>query len=174
MKDIVKLGITLMIICAVAAGMLAYTNQVTSVVIAEREYEKTVNQLKELFPTLTDFETKEVDGRSAIVATDANGNVVGVLAEGTAGGYGGDIRFNLGVDAEGKIVGLSILSHSETAGLGAKITEEWFWKQFIGKSTSDAPFDVDNISGATVSTKAMEGGVEKELKEIVLRFLEVK
>jgi electron transport complex protein RnfG len=169
MKDIIRMGLTLMIICAVAAGALAYTNQITSAIIEQRIYDETVAQLAELFPTLADFTTKEVDGRSAIVATDASGNLVGILAEGRTDGYGGTIRFNLGIDAEGTIVGLTIIQQSETAGLGDKIRESSFLQQFIGKSAG-GDFDVDNISGATVSTRAMESGVEKELNEILLRF----
>jgi Na+-translocating ferredoxin:NAD+ oxidoreductase subunit G len=169
MKDIIRMGIILMVICAVAAGALAYTNQVTSAIIEKRIYEETVAQLRELFPTLADFQTKTVDGRSGIVATDAAGNVVGILAEGTTQGYGGTIRFNLGVDADGKIVALTILQQSETAGLGDKIKESWYREQYYGKGLGDN-FDVDNISGATVSSKAMENGVPKELQEILLRF----
>lgn len=169
MKDIVRLAITLMIICAIAAGALAYTNQVTSVIIENRIAEAKVAEMRKLFPTVDRLEDKTVDGRTGTVGFDADGNFVGVLAEGRTGGYAGDIRFNLAVNAEGKIVGLSIVQHSETAGLGAKIKEDWFIEQFIGKDATDS-FDVDNISGATVSTRAMESGVEKELGEILLRF----
>jgi Na+-translocating ferredoxin:NAD+ oxidoreductase subunit G len=169
MKDIIKMGVILMVICAVAAGALAYTNQVTSAVIENRIREQTLAQLRELFPAMADFEVKEVDGRSATLAKDAAGNVVGILAEGTTAGYGGPIRFNLGVDVDGKIVALTIIAESETAGLGNKIRESWYTDQYVGKTIGD-PFDVDNITGATVSSKAMESGVEKELQEILLRF----
>ncbi|MDW7651266.1 MAG: FMN-binding protein, partial [Bacillota bacterium] len=138
--------------------------------VEQRIFDETIAELRQLFPDLEDFEEKEVDGRSGIVATDASGNVVGVLAEGRTEGYAGTIRFNLGVNAAGEIVGLSIIQHSETAGLGSKITEEAFRNQFIGLSAGD-DFDVDNISGATVSTRAMESGVEKELGEIMVRFM---
>jgi electron transport complex protein RnfG len=169
MKEIIRLGVILAIISAVAAGALAYTNQVTSAIIAERIRQETIAQLQELFPTLDNFETKEVNGRTGTVAYDANGNFVGVLAEGTTEGYAGTIRFNLGVNGEGKIVALTIISHSETPGLGAKIDEESYRQQFVGKGAGDS-FDVDNISGATVSCRAMESGVEKELTEILLAF----
>ena len=169
MKDIVRLAITLMVICAIAAGALAYTNQVTSIIIEDRIAKEKVAQMRNLFPTVDRLEEREVDGRTGTVGFDADGNYVGVLAEGKAGGYGGDIRFNLAVNAEGKIIGLNIVAQSETAGLGSKITEEWFRDQFKGKGAGD-PFDVDNITGATVSTRAMETGVEKELNEILLRF----
>lgn len=169
MKDIIRLGIVLMLICAVAAGALAYTNQVTSAIIGERIRRETVAQLESLFPEIDDFEEQEVDGYKGFVAFDANRNFIGVLAQGRTEGYGGTIVFNLGANAQGEIVGLSIVSQTETAGLGSKITEEGFLSQFLGKKPGDS-FDVDNISGATVSVRAMETGVEKELQQILLRF----
>ena len=170
MKDIVRLAITLMIICAVAAGALAYTNQVTSVIIEDRIAKEKVAQMKNLFPTVERLEERVVDGRTGTVGFDAEGNYVGVLAEGKTAGYAGDIRFNLAVNAEGKIVGLTIVAQSETPGLGSKIAEDWFRDQFKGKGVGDSFDDVDNISGATVSARAMKTGVEKELGEILVRF----
>jgi Na+-translocating ferredoxin:NAD+ oxidoreductase subunit G len=173
MKEIVKLGFVLMIICAVAAGALAYTNSVTSIVIAEREAREKVAQMQALFPEVDDTEDIEVDGRSATVGT-AGGKLVGLIYEGRTEGYGGTIRFNLAVAADGKIVSLTILSHSETPGLGDKILAESFRNQFTGK-TADDPIsvgqDIDNIAGATVSARAMASGVKKELQEVMIRFM---
>ena len=169
MKEVLRVGLILMLICAVAAGALAYTNQVTSEIIEKRLYEEKVALMRELFPTVESFEDKEADGRTATIAYDAEGNLVGILAEGKTSGYGGDIRFNLGIDKEGKLVSLTIVSHSETAGLGARITEESYRKQFIGKTISDS-FDVDNISGATISSLAMENGVKREMEAILTAF----
>lgn len=170
MKEIIRLGLVLMIICTVAAGSLAYTNSVTSVIIERRLKEEKIAQLRIFFPAAEFTEEVEAGGRTGTAAFDADRNYMGVLAEArTEEGYGGTIRFNLGVDASGKIVGISIVSHAETAGLGSKITEDSFLGQFIGKGTEDS-FDVDNISGATDSTRAMERGVEMELREIVLNF----
>jgi len=169
MKEMVRTGIILMIICAVAAAALAYTNQVTSAIIAERLHQEKVAQLAELFPTLTNFEERTVDGRSATVAFDAENTFVGVLAEGQTEGYGGPISFNLGINAAGEIVGLTVVAQTETPGLGDIIKETWFTEQFLGKKSGDT-FTVDAISGATVSVRAMETGVESEYNEIWRRF----
>ena len=170
MKDIVRMGLVLAFICAIAAGALAYTNDITSAIIAEREREETVAALEDLFPEIDDFEEKDIDGYHGFVALDAAGNYLGVLAEGSTEGYGGTIRFNLGVNAEGEIVGLSILSQSETAGLGDKITEPAYREQYLGKKVGEDFGDIDTISQATVSSRAMQSGVASELTEIVLRF----
>lgn len=174
MKDIVRLGITLMVFCAVAAGALAYTNQVTSKVIAENERRAKVAQMQELFPTVENLEDRTVEGQSGTLGFDAAGKLVGVIAEARTEGYGGTIRFSLAVDGEGKIVQLKIIDHAETPGLGAKITEEGFRNQFVGK-TVDSPLtagqDIDIIAGATVSARAMANGVKKALQDITTRFL---
>ncbi|MCR3921787.1 MAG: FMN-binding protein [Firmicutes bacterium] len=169
MKEILRLGFILMLICAVAAGALAYTNQVTSAIIEKRIQEEKIALMQELFPDVKETEDKTVDGRTATVGYDEGGNVVGILAEGKTTGYGGDIRFNLGIDGEGKIVKLTIVSHSETAGLGSVIAEDSYRAQYEGLTIGDS-FNVDRISGATISSRAMESGVESELQEILLRF----
>lgn len=169
MKEMIRIGIVLMLICAVAAAALAYTNHVTSAIIAERLQQEKEAQLAELFPTLTNFEERTVDGRSATVAFDAENKFVGVLAEGQTEGYGGPIRFNLGINAAGEIVGLTVVAQTETPGIGDVIKETWFTEQFLGKKSGDT-FTVDAISGATVSVEAMETGVEREYNEIWRRF----
>ena len=174
MKDVVRMAIILAVICAVAAGALAFTNQVTSAIIEQRIYAETVAELQELFPNLEKFETVEVAGRTGIQAFDAGGNLVGVLAEGRTEGYGGTIRFNLGVNADGEIVGLSIISQSETAGLGDKITQPGFLSNFIGKTVDDDFGAIDNISGATVSARAMKTGVPSELQNILVNFMDAE
>lgn len=169
MKEIIRLALILMVICAVSAGVLAYTNQVTSEIIEARIRKEKIALMQELFPALDRYEDKEANGRTATVVYDAAGKLIGILAEGKTTGYGGDIRFNLAVDGEGKIVKLAIVSHAETAGLGSKIEEESYRAQFAGKTIGDS-FDVDNISGATITSVAMENGVKRELEEILLLF----
>ena len=169
MKEVLRLGLILMLICAVSAGLLSYTNQVTSAIIEERIAAEKIALMQELFPEVTTTEDKTVDGRTATVGYNAAGEVVGILAEGKAGGYGGDIRFNLAIDGTGTLVKLTIVSHAETAGLGSLIEEESYRAQFEGKTVNDS-FDVDNISGATITSVAMENGVKKEMEEILLRF----
>ena len=169
MKEVIRLAVILMVICAISAGVLAYTNDVTSQIIEERIQKEKIELLQRLFPTAEKLEDLEADGRTATVGYDDQGNLVGILAEGKTSGYGGEIRFNLAIDGEGKLVSLTIISHSETAGLGSKIEDESYRQQFVGKTVDD-DFDVDNISGATVTSVAMENGVQAEMEAILLAF----
>ena len=88
----------------------------------------------------------------------------------SAVGYGGTIDLMVGLNPEGSITGVQVLRHTETPGLGAKITEEKFLEQFIAKNLPDTNWalkkeggDIDQISGATISpqavVKALNGGL---------------
>lgn len=102
-------------------------------------------------------------------AVDASGNSLGyVLNVTTAEGYGGDISFSMGLQEDGTLNGISILSISETAGLGMNADTDAFKGQFadknvdefvVTKTGSTTDNEIDALSGATITTKAMVGGV---------------
>lgn len=104
-----------------------------------------------------------------LIANDESGNAIGYVVSFVAKeGYGGDISLSMGMTNEGEITGLEVLSASETAGLGANCTKADFKDQFKGKNvdaieyTKDgatADNQIDAISGATITTKAVTKGV---------------
>ncbi len=74
-------------------------------------------------------------------AVKEDGSLAGVVLKiTTPEGYGGDITFVMGIDAQGTISGIEILDISETAGLGMKATEEEFKGQFAGKRQPALPW----------------------------------
>ena len=82
-------------------------------------------------------------------------------------GYGGDIQITVGVTKDGTVSGVSILSISETAGLGMRATEAKFQEQYVGKNTDKFYVSkdggegepIDAISGATITSRAFTGAV---------------
>ncbi len=87
-------------------------------------------------------------------AVDKDGNAVGyVVSALSKSGYGGDVTAAVGVTNEGKICGFTVLSHSETAGFGARCDEPEYQKTFVGDQSAA---DVDAISGATYTTTALK------------------
>ena len=109
---------------------------------------------------------------NCVLALDASGNSLGyVMTITTSAGYGGDITFSMGITNEGVINGYSITSISETAGLGMKARDTGdgtFSSQFINrtaeifevtKTGASASYEVDAISAATITSKAMTGGI---------------
>ncbi len=103
-------------------------------------------------------------------AKDKNGRSVGYVMSATSpSGYGGDIQIAIGISSETEtITGFSVLSNSETAGLGAKCAEDFFTSQFAQKSAQGISYtkngaadntQIDAISGATVTTNAVTEAV---------------
>ncbi len=101
-------------------------------------------------------------------ALDETGGFLGYVIETTSGeGYGGDITLYVGITQEGSLSGISILSISETPGLGMR-AEEVLAPQFAEKPAaeftytktgSSADSEIDAISGATITTKAVTNAV---------------
>ncbi len=105
-------------------------------------------------------------------AQDESGNALGyVITVTTKEGYGGDIRFTVGITNNGTVNGIAILDIAETAGLGMK-AEEVLVPQFADKSVekfeysktgATADYQIDAISGATITTNAVTNGVNAGL-----------
>ena len=110
----------------------------------------------------------------AVKAKASDGSMLGLILTVTEPeGYGGNIQFTIGIDMNGTITGLEILDISETAGLGMKAKESTFREQFIGINAESVGYvkngaektssDIDAISSATITTKAVTKGVNGAL-----------
>lgn len=168
MSKALKLGIKLLIITAVSALVLAFTNSVTEPIIKKADQEKLNESLKLAFPDASDFEEVKGSFPEPIVgAYKADGDKGYVFDIVSKGGYGGDIEFILGVDSDHKITGFSPLKHSESAGFGLQMEEDWFKEGVkgvsmdseVGASESGSENEIVGISGATLSTTAIVNGI---------------
>ena len=95
---------------------------------------------------------------------------MGIAYVTTPAGFQGDITLAVGLDGDGKHVAVQVLAHTETAGLGSKITEPDYLRQYERKPISDEFVlgkDVDGISGATVSATAVADGVRDSARAVV-------
>ena len=176
MNSILKLGLNLFVICAVAAGLLAGTNQITAPLIEKRneqannEARQTVlSDAKEFklldssqYKAASDVEVVEV--YEGLNGSDLAGYTIKVLPT----GYGGEIELMVGVKNDGTISGINIGNMSETPGLGARSKEEAFYGQYASKpateltvikSGSPGETEIQAISGATITSKAVTSGV---------------
>lgn len=177
MRELIRLVLTLLIVTALAAGLLAGANAITAPAIAQRQEDDYRSALKEYFPRMEDFESEVLEGDSFDLVYDAAGEFLGVMASTGVQGYDGLISYNLAVDSEGKILGMRIVEHSETSGVGDVIEKPEFQKQFLGKSFLD-PLqpgdDVDTISGATKSTAPMIDSIRSVLAVIAGSYLTIE
>ena len=174
MRNVITLGVILMVICAVAAGALAATNNVTAPIIQAQEAQKVQESLKEVLPNADEFEEQKdlqlPEGVQSVYFAKSGGEDVGIIAVVSPSGYGGPVSIMVGIENEGKISAVRILSHSETAGLGAKITEPSFYEQFTGQSVdkelkvSKDGGEIDAISAATISSRAVTNGVNRAIE----------
>lgn len=158
MTDFVAPIAVLVIICVVMSALLALTNNATDPIIKAAELEAQRAARMEVLPDADDFQQMEVNGLpEAVTEVYKANNGAGYTFSITAQGYGGKntLKMAVGIGSDGKITGTKVLSHSETVGLGSKITtEESFYGQFPGKDAayvSDIK-NIDTISGATRSS----------------------
>ena len=113
--------------------------------------------------------TKGKIDQEQIKKTNKDGKTVGYAVESfTSKGFSGTINIMVGFDMEGNIVGTSVISHSETPGLGAKMTEPAFYSQFIGKNPASFKLgvrkdggDVDAITASTITSRAYCDAVDR-------------
>lgn len=158
MNALIKDALKLVIITVVAGLVLGAVYGITKGPIADQEAKAQMEAYKTVFPKASDF--KEVDGfseeaaskiiaanenpieghdsdviSSAVEAVDASGEALGYIFNiTTSKGYGGDIQLTVGIQSDGTVSGYSVLSISETAGLGMKAKDDPSWgKQFAGK-----------------------------------------
>ena len=190
MKSMMKDAAILFAITLIAGLILGGVYRITKEPIARQEALALENACREVFAQASSFEQKEdfdaaradevlkqggyakqtVEGYQVAKAQD--GSVLGyVLTVTTHEGYGGDIRFTMGINQDGSLNGISLLETGETPGLGMR-AEEVLVPQFAGRSAYPFVYvkagaskedEIDAISGATITTNAVTGGVNAGL-----------
>lgn len=187
-KSMIKDALILFAITLVAGLLLGFVYDVTKEPIAQQKAKAKAQACKNVFAAAETFEPilsedgptayfmawkdSNVDIDEVMRALDSSGQLMGyVITVTDHEGYGGDIQFSMGVTLDGTLNGISLLSISETAGLGMKAGDVLV-PQFANKkvesftytksgSTSDS--EIDAISGATITTNAIVNGVNSGL-----------
>jgi electron transport complex protein RnfG len=174
MKELFKLTVVLTIICSLAATALALVYTITKDPIAYQQRLKKLRAIKAVQPDYdnepdqdfidlkTDESAEGDGGLTRFYITKKGDTLTGVVFMASAVGYGGLIDLMVGVNSEGTITGVQVLRHTETPGLGAKITEDTFIQQFPERNLQNTNWalkkeggDIDQISGATISPQAV-------------------
>lgn len=172
-KQFVHLGLSLFIIAAVAALVLALVNAVTADTIAARAEAERQNAMASVMPGADKFselysEDATING---ITGAYSGTTPVGYCVEVSPNGFGGAISLMVGVDSGGSVTGVVILDHSETAGLGARADSPDFLSQYIGKSgtitVNSGENAIDGLTGATITSKAVTTGVNTALTAVL-------
>ena len=164
-KFILRLALTLLAICGVVALALAGVNELTKDRIAELKAGAAGAAIQEVLPgggKAADF--KDDTGKVVAAYAGDNGYAIQVVVP----GFGGDLEMMVGVSKSGEVLGISIIAHSETSGLGAVAASDTeagqsFRNQFVGMSgtlaVNKGGGKVDALSGATITSRAVTDGV---------------
>ena len=188
-KFILKVAGTLTVIALVVAALLGVVNNVTKDKISEQDAENTRIAMSAVAPEGSEFGDKmDISDAVAAAASAQGGKIVemypmtnggadaGYVVKVSASGSQGTITMMVGVDANKAITGISVISHSETSGIGTKVVGnepnaagEPVLDQFIGMSGSGSLVvgkNVIAVSGATVSTKGITMGANAALAAV--------
>ena len=188
-KFILKVAGTLTVIALVVAALLGVVNNVTKDKIAEQDAENTRIAMSAVAPEGSEFGDKmDISDAVAAAASAQGGKIVemypmtnggadaGYVVKFSASCSQGTITMMVGVDANKAITGISVISHSETSGIGTKVVGnepnsagEPVLDQFVGMSGSGSLVvgkNVIAVSGATVSTKGITMGANAALAAV--------
>ena len=184
MKQIIKDALILFAITAIAGVLLAVVNEMTKEPIARQEEEKKQEACRAVFEDAAEFVLLEVNYDATYEtwaanypnneiaevyeACDASGNLLGyVITVVNKEGYSGAISFAMGMRLDRTLNGISILTTSETVGLGLE-AETVLVPQFANRNVETfvytkngavAENEIDAISSATITTNAFVNGV---------------
>ena len=167
--SVLNIGARQLVICLVVAAVVSLVNEVTKKRYAELQEQEKANAMAAIFGAETLTYTDLGNGVYALKQGD---EPLGYCVESTTAGFGGDMTLMVGFNSDLAVVGVQILSHSETPGLGARVNDAGYLSQYGGK-TGDLALgeDIDAISGATISSKAVLAGVNEAQKSLRLHVV---
>ena len=183
-KSMIKNALILFAITLVAGVLLGVVYQVTKAPIAYQEKLAQDKANQSVFAAAATFEDVELDETKALEASsehpgvtiesvkealDSSGTGLGYVIQVKSKGYGDFIEYTVGITNDGNINGISIISIAETPGLGMN-AEKVIVPQFKDKAAtqftvakngqlSDANTQIEAISGATITSRAVTEGV---------------
>ena len=171
--SLVRIAAVLTLICTLVALLLAGVYGMTNEIYEQNILRVKQTAIASLFGLET-VETEALDLTLDMAVEEAyrvsdNGTLLGYCANVKSAGFGGDIDMMVAIDQSGAMLGVRIVSMSETPGLGSRTGEAAHLDQYKG-AMSDGTLvlgeDVDAISGATISSKAVHAGVNAALEAL--------
>ncbi len=170
MKYYLKLGFVLLLITAIASGILAYLNTITQPIIEENQRIAQEKARKEVLPSAATFE--EVNGDlTYYIGKDAEENVVGYTFAASLYGYSSNVKTMVGINPDLIIEKIKIISQAETPGLGANCEKSEFQEQFSGKQKSELLVDkdggaIESLTGATITTRTITNSIKAAMNKL--------
>ncbi len=168
MKEMLRYGLILGLICVGASALLAATNELTKPRIMRQARAEEEASLKEIMPQGERFEAiKSEEGDvSYYKVYGTNDTLIGAAFKARGKGYSSVIDTMVGVSCDGTIQAIKVISLNETPGLGSRVAEHTFGAQFKNENSLELS-GVKAITGATISSKAVMDSVKKKAQEVL-------
>lgn len=179
-KEYVAPIVVLVGICLVISFALAMTNSKTAPVIEANDKAAADQARTELLPDGDAFTQADVDllatedGKVNVKEVFTADNGAGMVVTVGTKSFGGELIEMIGIDKDGKVTGVQVTKHNDTAGLGTKAHDPEFVKQYIGMDTltnisakeeSKTGDGITYITGASISSNAVHYGVYEALAQ---------
>jgi len=166
----ISMTLSLLTITLIAGISLGFINNITKGPKAKAKLERKVNALKKVLPEFNNdvvnevklIKLENVKDSTEIYKGAMNGEISGTAIIGSSEkGFSGLIKIMVGFSPDGSINNISVLEQKETPGLGTKIKDDKFLRQFRGKNPSTFNLktkkdggEVDALTGATITSRA--------------------
>ena len=164
-----RLILSLFVICLIVGIALAFTNHITKDAIADVLQSKKEASMQQVLAAES-YDPVEYTGSDAFVTEMYSAAGEGYVVRVSPKGFGGAIDMMVGVDSDGNVTGVSIVSMKETAGLGAKASEPDFTNQFVGKagsvSVNKDGGEIVALTSSTITSRAVCDGVNSALNAV--------
>jgi len=175
MRDIPRFAAILMLVAALAAGSLAWVNEITKPLINEQEKGELEIAKHEVLPNAKTFNEVKSEGEILLYqGFSDNGKLIGYVFQAEGDGYAGTIKTIVGIDTLFIIQAIKILSQQETPGLGTQCEEirsgeetPWWCRQFSGKNAKNIQVikdggQIEAITGATITSRAITNAIAEK------------
>lgn len=191
----IKMILVLTLIGTISGGLLSIWNDFTAPKIEAYRLQELKAAISDVLPPHDSYEETKIGGTTLYVGKKNNVNEpVGIAFRAIGSGFQGKISIMVGITPNfEKLIGIKVLEQIETPGLGTKIVIDpskksdpyWFPKQFKNVETSPAievvknkkptkPTEIQAITGATISSKALVRILNDSIKMVKQKFLSQK
>lgn len=170
---VMEIALNLFMACLISGVILAGTYYVTAPIAVQKAEEMKTEAMKALVKEADSF--VPVKGKTEWFEAQKGGKTIAFVVPGDSKGFGGEIKMLVAVSKEGKVLDYDILKHNETPGLGDNANIDPFKSHVRGKGVEQLQVtkdpsktdEVQSMTGATISSKAVIKGIREAVEEVV-------
>lgn len=177
MRQVSRMLMVLSLVGLISGLVLSLVYDYAEPLIQENKERALKRAIFSVFPGGQDYTVETVKGKEIYKALNSSGNLLGYAFTAEGKGYQGTIMLMVGMDPNLETIGgIVVLESQETPGLGGKITEAEFTKQFgelkalptieLVKNKTPGPGQIRAITGATISSRSVVDILNEEITRL--------